>query len=252
VAVTSFPGVADAGEALHAQTLPQPYAILLIGELAVLGTLVAMFHRHPPFTYELGWAGVASMIAMQLYSVRRRVRALRSFGSLQAWLDAHAFLGFQGFAFVAYHSVGITAHASLAAFNFALVAIIVLTGVIGRYLYSFIPRARAGHVLAYAELDAALGGDALPAALRRECRGLIDLVRLDVTRRRELRELERRRIAPERAREQRRAIRIASWISALDVADRWFSRWTLLHRPLAMVLLGITALHVLAHFAYAT
>lgn len=160
--------------------LPLPYAAVLVAELAVLGTLVVLFGRHPPAAYELGWVGAGSMIAMQLYSVRRRVRALRNFGSLATWLDAHIFLGLQAFVCVAYHSVGIaTIDATLAAVNFAMVAIVVATGAIGRYLYGFLARARA------------------------------------------------------------------------ERAVRWFSRWSLIHRPLAVLVFGITALHVLAHFVYA-
>lgn len=167
--------------------LPFLYITVLIGEVAILATLVGMFPERPPYTYELGWIGAGSLIAMQLYSVRRRVRVLRNFGSLRAWLDAHIFLGFQGYVFVAYHSVGISLHASLAAINFALVTLVVITGVIGRYLYGWVARARR---------DAAR--------------------------------------------------------SALAVAERWFARWTLLHRPVAILLFSITTLHVLAHFAYAT
>ncbi len=233
--------------------LPWAYVTILVGEITILGTLVAMFHAQPPLTYELGWAGAGSMIAMQLYSVRRRVRALRNVGSLRAWLDAHIFLGFQGFVLVAYHSVGISMNAGLAAINFALVTLVVITGVIGRYLYSFIPRARAGHAIAYAELDAACVGVAVPIRVRRPCRGVIDLIALDVDRRKVLREL---RADPNLTSTQNRllcrAITIASWISALEVADRWFSRWTLFHKPIAVLLLGITTLHVFAHFLYAT
>jgi hypothetical protein len=233
--------------------LPLPFTAILIAELAVLGTLVVIFRTHPPLSRELGWAGAGSMIAMQLYSVRRRVRALRNLGSLRAWLDAHIFLGFQGFVLVAYHSVGISVNANLAAVNFAFVTIVVLTGVIGRYLYSFIPRARAGRAITYAQLSDALGATALPSELRRECTGLIDLVVLDISRRSALRRLERDpAVTPGRARMLRRSLTLASCISTLEVADRWFSRWTLLHRPLAILLFGITTLHVLAHFAYAT
>jgi len=233
--------------------LPLPYLTVLVGELAVLGALVAIFREHPPFSYELGWAGTGSMIAMQLYSVRRRVRILRNLGSLRAWLDAHIFLGFQGYVLVAYHSVGISVSPSLAAANFALVTLIVATGVLGRYLYGFLPRARAGRAIAYAELAAALGPRALPEAVRRHCRGLLDLVALDLQRRRALRRLARDPgVTPAEARTARLSIALASRISALEVAERWFARWTLLHRPLALVVLGITILHVLAHFAYAT
>jgi len=233
--------------------LPLPLTTILIVELAVLATLVAAFGTHPPFARELGWASAASMIVMQLYSLRRRVHALRNFGALRTWLDTHIFLGFQAYIFVAYHSASITAHASLAAVDFALVTIVVVTGVLGRYLYSFIPRARAGRTLTYEQLESALGATALPSTLRRECRGLIDLVGLDVARRRALRELERDPAAtPGRTRMLRRSITLASWISTLEVADHWFSRWTLLHRPLSVLLFGITTLHVLAHYAYAT
>jgi hypothetical protein len=177
--------------------LPWPYIAILIGEIVVLGRLVASSHGRPPMTYEIGWAGCGSMLVMQVYSIRRRVRALGTFGSLHAWLDLHVFLGLQGFVLVAYHSVGISPHASLAAINFSLVAIVVGTGVVGRYLYHLIPRARA------------------------------------------------------RARAARGSTAIAARVAALELAERWLSRWTLLHRPVAFLLLAITTLHVLAHFAYA-
>jgi hypothetical protein len=190
---------------------------------------------------------------MQVYSVRRRVRALQNLGALRAWLDLHVFLGLQGFVLVAYHSVGVSPQVTLAAVNFALVATIVATGLFGRYVYRLIPRARAGDAIAYAELGATvLRGMAPPAALRRECRGFFDLVGLDLARRRALHRLLRDpAMTPERAHAARRSILLASRISALEVADRWCSRWILLHRPLAILLLGITTLHVLAHFAYA-
>jgi hypothetical protein len=184
--------------------LPWPCVAILLAEVVVLGGLVAASRARPPLTYEAGWLGAGSMLVMQLYSVRRRVRALRHLGGLRGWLDAHVFLGLQGFVLTAYHSVGVSPSANLAAINFALVAAVVLTGLVGRYLYGLLPRARAADLAAYA----ALGGG--------------------------------------------RSRALAFRISALDVAERWFSRWTLLHRPLALVLLATTALHVLAHFAYAT
>ena|SRR5438477_1740601 len=224
--------------------LPRPYIAILLVEISVLGGLAAASHGRPPLTYQMGWLGCGSMLVMQLYSVRRRVRALRRLGALRSWLDAHIFLGLQGFVLVAYHSIGASPSASLAAINFALVAIVVAAGVVGRYLYSLLPRARASDARAYA----ALGRWApLP-----ECRGLCELIGLDLERRRRLRALRRdRSLAPDRARALRRSIALASRIAVLEVAERWFSRWTLLHRPLALLLLATTTLHILAHFAYA-
>ena len=228
--------------------LPWPYVAILFGEISVL-SLVAATRSRPPMTYELGWLGCGSMLVMQLYSLRRRLRILRNAGSLRSWLDAHIFLGLQGFVLVAYHSIGASPRASLAMINFALVAIVVTTGAIGRYLYSLLPRARASDARAYAALGTMPFHRLAPD---RACRGLWDLVALDLERRRVLRGLLRDpAMTPARARQARRSFALASRISALEVAERWFSRWTLLHRPLAVLLLATTALHVLAHFAYA-
>lgn len=233
--------------------LPWPYLSILLAEICVLGRFAITAHGRPPMFYELGWAGVGSMLLLPLYSIRRRVRALRDLGALAAWLDLHVFLGLQAFLFVAYHSIGISPHVTLAAVNFGLVTAIVATGLFGRFLYALIPRARAEDAHAYAELGATvLRGMAPPAALRRECRGVIDLIGLDLLRRRLLRQLLRDpAVTPLHARAARRSMSLASRISALEIAERWGARWILLHRPLAFLLLGITALHVLAHFAYA-
>lgn len=232
--------------------LAWPYVAILIAESVILGVLAVRFTSAPPLAYELGWIGVASMLVMQLYSLRRRVRWFRSWGPLRTWLDAHIFLGLQGFVLVAYHSVGVSPNANLAALNFGLVSIVIVSGLTGRYLYGFIPRARAGQAVEHAALVEMLGEMALPASLRRECHGLADLVRLDMARRRLLRELVKTGAVEQRVESTRRSIMLASRISGLEVAERWFSRWTLFHRPLAFLLLGITSLHVLAHFAYAT
>ena len=87
--------------------LPWPYVAVLLIETFALGWLAATRPR-PPWTYELGWIGAGSMLVMQLYSVRRRVRALRRLGALRSWLDAHIFLGLHGFVLVSYHSIGVS------------------------------------------------------------------------------------------------------------------------------------------------
>ena len=45
--------------------------------------------------------------------------------------------------------------------------------------------------------------------------------------------------------------RLARRLGHLEVAERWLSRWGLLHRPASLLLLALTTLHVLAHYAYA-
>jgi hypothetical protein len=141
-------------------------------EAAVLGTLVALHGTHPPYRNELGYAAIGSFAAMQTYSLRRRIRALGALGPLDAWLDLHVFLGLQGLVFVAYHAIGIAARLDIASADAAVVLALGLTGMIGRYLFRYVARARTEAI------------------------------------------------------------------------------WSFLHRPLAFVLLALTTLHVLAHFAY--
>lgn len=159
------------------------YIAILISETAILTALAIGFWPRPPLGYELGWAGAGSMVLMQVYSLRRRLGVLRAFGSLTAWLDLHVFLGLQGFVFVAYHCVRVSTNASLASLNFALVVVIVIAGLVGRYVYRLVARARG--------------------------------------------------------------------TAGRQLVERCLSRWPLLHRPLAILVLAITTLHVLAHFAYA-
>jgi len=54
--------------------------------------------------HKLGIAGASMMALMLLYSVRKRVGALRRLGPLSRWLDVHIFLGVFGPLLVVLHS----------------------------------------------------------------------------------------------------------------------------------------------------
>ena len=122
--------------------LALPYVLLLVVEVAVLGTLVAMFGADAPARYELGYAAAASFVVMQLYSVVRRVRRVRERASLDAWLELHVFLGLQGFVFVIYHAIGIAPRMDLANTDAAVVLALVVTGMIGRSLFRHVASLR--------------------------------------------------------------------------------------------------------------
>src|SRR5438094_505158 len=74
------------------------YALLA----AEVGALVWLHYAHPEesggdrYSFELGWAGLGSMVLMHVYSLRRRVRAMAGMGKLRSWLRFHIFLGLQG------------------------------------------------------------------------------------------------------------------------------------------------------------
>jgi hypothetical protein len=102
--------------------------------------------------HKLGLVGSSMMVLMLLYSVRKRVGALRRLGSLGRWLDVHIYLGVFGPLLVVLHSSFKVQ--GLVALSFWSMVIVVASGVLGRYLYMQIPRTRAGEERALVELEA--------------------------------------------------------------------------------------------------
>ena len=102
--------------------------------------------------HKLGLVGSSMMVLMLLYSVRKRVGALRRLGPLGRWLDVHIYLGVFGPLLVVLHSSFKVQ--GLVALSFWSMVIVASSGVLGRYLYLQIPRTRAGEERALVELEA--------------------------------------------------------------------------------------------------
>ncbi len=102
--------------------------------------------------HKLGVAGSSMMVLMLLYSVRKRVGALRRLGPLSRWLDVHIFLGVVGPLLVVLHSSFKVQ--GLVALSFWSMVVVASSGVLGRYLYLQIPRTRAGEEQTFLELEA--------------------------------------------------------------------------------------------------
>lgn len=103
------------------------------------------------YGHALGVVGSSMMVLMLLYSVRKRVGALRRLGPLSRWLDVHIYLGVFGPLLVVLHSSFKVQ--GLVALSFWSMVVVASSGVLGRYLYLQIPRTRAGDELALAELE---------------------------------------------------------------------------------------------------
>jgi hypothetical protein len=101
--------------------------------------------------HKLGIVGSSMMVLMLLYSVRKRVGALRRLGPLGRWLDVHIYLGVFGPLLVVLHSTFKVQ--GLVALSFWSMIVVASSGVLGRYLYLQIPRTRAGEERALAELE---------------------------------------------------------------------------------------------------
>jgi hypothetical protein len=86
-----------------------------------------------------GIAGTALILTNLTYLLRRRFARL-SMGSLRAWLDVHVFTGLFGGMLVLFHSA-FQVRSSIALITVGSLLIVIVTGLLGRYLYALAPKA---------------------------------------------------------------------------------------------------------------
>jgi hypothetical protein len=104
-----------------------------------------------PFGHIIGIVGMALMIVTEtVYTLRKRVRWLQWLGPLRLWLSFHIFTGIVGPFLVLLHSA--FALGGLAGFAMFMTGIVVLSGFVGRYIYTTVPRTRAGVEISRDEL----------------------------------------------------------------------------------------------------
>lgn len=135
-------------------------AILVTG----LYALVLIFTREIPpasdlFGHGLGIFGFLLMLMTEtLYSIRKRVRSVR-FGRMSGWLQFHIFTGLVGPYMVLLHTSW--KFNGLAGVTTLLTVVIVISGFVGRYIFTRIPRTAEGYVI-----EGSLSADALRHARR--------------------------------------------------------------------------------------
>lgn len=94
-----------------------------------------------PVSLWLGWLGLGIMIIMNLYSMRKRMGFMQSWGKLSSWLNFHVFCGLVGPTFILFHCnfkvrgiVGISFWSMVVSFS---------SGIIGRYFYVQMMKAKS-------------------------------------------------------------------------------------------------------------
>jgi Fe-S-cluster-containing hydrogenase component 2 len=220
-----------------------------------------------------GYLGTALMVLSMAYPLQRRFGWFHRTATNQFWLDVHLMTGIVGPLFIVLHSaLRLTTWVSI---PFWSMVCIVLSGVLGRYLYTLVPSLTSKHdlaILAHRRAIAALAvdhpaaGDHARRAIEREARrseaawaiGLVPLlawvladdVRRIWTRRRDRRALGR--LAPRRIARQ-----LARRIDSIVVLERrhelaprgkaLLRSWKRVHVPFSVVLL----VTMLAHIAIA-
>jgi hypothetical protein len=97
----------------------------------------------------LGIAGTLSILASLAYVARKRFPAWKRLGPLPAWLGFHVFSGLLGPALALFHA-GFVPTSAVGLLAFTAMLVVVLSGVVGRYVLVHVPRTLEGREI---ELD---------------------------------------------------------------------------------------------------
>lgn len=91
-----------------------------------------------PVGIDLALLGVASFLGIFLYAIRKRWRTLGKVGKTKNWLDIHVVMGISAPLLITFHA-GFKMR-GLAGISYWIMIAVALSGIVGRYLYSQIPR----------------------------------------------------------------------------------------------------------------
>jgi len=224
-----------------------------------------------------GLLALAIFIFLWLYPLRKKFRSLAWTGSIARWLDVHVLLALALPLLVAIHA---SWHfTGVIGLGFWAMMIVWASGVIGRYIYTRIPRGKAGIELSLDEIaanrhellveiatranltieavEATLAIDPTPTDGLGLFSTLKCMVADDLARRRAARNLRRRfkETGPKRRKQDRenltealrlanREIALTQQARMLDATHNLFRFWHVAHRPVAVAALAAVVIHV--------
>lgn len=203
-------------------------AILLISLL--YGFVAVAWRSIPPasdfFGHMIGIVGFCLMLMTEtLYSLRKRSRSAR-WGRTSNWLSFHIFTGIVGPYMVLLHTSwrfnGLAGAVTL------MTLIVVVSGFIGRYIYTSIPRTADGF-------------EAEAAAIEQELAAIQSTLQtLNSSQMSRIKELRKRHSALRRQ------------ANSLATARRLLAVWHAVHIPIGMALFAAAFVHIAAALYYAT
>jgi thioredoxin reductase/NAD-dependent dihydropyrimidine dehydrogenase PreA subunit len=91
-----------------------------------------------PWGHGVGIVATLVMLSNFLYAVRKRWERLKGFSTIRTWLTFHQFVGFLSPLVIVFHAAFQTKN-QLATLTGVWMTVVVITGVIGRFLYQLVP-----------------------------------------------------------------------------------------------------------------
>jgi len=239
-----------------------------------------------PAGHALGIIGTLLMVGTEtLYSIRKRTDWIRV-GQLRAWLSVHIYMGIVGPTLALLHTAW--KFQGLAGLTMLLTVVVVISGFVGRYIYTSVPRSMSGAVVEYQQLTAQLSrlDEKLQSWLAQEPAHVRELIQRAAIGRQPLSTAggaSRRGIVSvlgrtwdewnyrrqvRRALEQEGAVEMSQWheigrllrrrhrlerqVNSVAAARRLMAQWRLAHVPLGTALFTAIGLHVVAALVFST
>jgi hypothetical protein len=134
--------------------------LLLLGLATLFATAWAVSEALPhvpgsDLDYYLGLTGALMMLALFLYPLRKRLRFMRAAGAVKYWFASHMTLGICGPLVILVHS-RFQAESLNAAVALSCMLIVMLSGVVGRFIYRHIHHGLYGQRATLEEMQAFL------------------------------------------------------------------------------------------------
>jgi uncharacterized protein (UPF0333 family) len=116
--------------------------VITIAVLAIMVAVLRPYTQGSDFGYYLGLAGGLMMLSLFLYPIRKYWTKLDRVGSLRAWFTGHIVMGIGGPLLILFHSTFQTKSINGGVAFWSMI-VVVISGLVGRYIY----------VLVYEHLD---------------------------------------------------------------------------------------------------
>ncbi len=251
-------------------------------ELAELGKNSGYLNDWKPagkIGHGIGIIGSAMMIfGVLMYSTRKRWKALRYSGKLKYWLEFHIFLCLLGPTLVMYHTT--FKFGGLVSVSLWSMVAVVLSGIIGRYIYTQIPHNISGNALSADELENENKGysellrstyaadaetflliDNIGVKLKKnekDFKALLAIIKDDFVHRSRLAalktHLQKQNISEEHIKgiisvAKKKALLVRR-IAFLGTAQRLFHYWHVVHQPFSIIMFVILAIHVVVTVSF--
>lgn len=221
------------------------------------------------FGHGLGILGFLLMLSTEtLYSLRKRAKG-KGWGRMSTWLQIHIFTGLIGPFMVLLHSSW--KFNGLAGVLMLMTVIIVLSGIVGRYIYTAVPRTVDGAEVAARDLEQQialadaklqeLGAPRLDFATTPASGGAALIFGRALDRWRYNRAVDRAlttlgSAGQARARQLKLLLderfKIQRQVDSLAVARRVLAVWHTIHIPIGVALFTVAAIHIVETLYYAT